>query len=400
MGTKMVKKPSFMVVTSIIASVLMIINGVLIATSGKPIILTVSSFQVNTTVVGNVTREVFESNATRQVMNATSFWGRIVFGTTGLTAAWQTGFWLLLAIIILVCALAVYRKPKNHRKFSPLVGILSLLTLPSGGGFYLGTILGLVAAMVGYEWPKPFGETFFGKIFRAGTLDSRFYSTIGENVDAISGAALTVILVGFLSGLGNGLYAYNVNLLNQGGHAAYQILFDGQILWSTEVWVTTLSLIGMTLIKWLILSLAIYWVGARIVGIPSSYDKIARMVAFAYVPESLMIFLPALFSNPPTLTFNWPMALYIITTLWVFIAVLISVAAGFEMSRMRALAVAIFGGAVYWVTYYIFIVPTLNVPGVKIDIAMPGSSATILAALGLAAILSTILGLFSRKQSM
>jgi hypothetical protein len=396
----MIKKISFMVVTSILASILMIINGVLIAKNGQPIVVTMSSFQVNTTALANATQQVIEKSATQQVMNASSFWGRIVFGTPGLTAGWQTTFWLILTVIMLICALAVYRNPRNHKTFSPFIGILSLFSLPIGGGFYLGAILGVAGAVVGYEWPKPFKETFLGKVYGAATLDSKLYVTIGENLDAIGGAALTVILVGFLSGLGNGLYAYNVDLLKQGGQAAYQILFDGQLLWSTTVMITTLSLIGIALIKWLILSSAIYWVGAKIVGIPSSYDKIARMVAFAYIPESLMIFLPLLFSNSPTLTFNWPMSLYIITRVWFFISLLIIIAQGFEFSKMRALGVAIFGSAIYWVTYYIFIVPTLNVPGVRIDIAMPASSMSILGALGIAAIASTILGLFSRKQSM
>jgi hypothetical protein len=223
---------------------------------------------------------------------------------------------------------------------------------------------------------------------------------VGEDSDAISWAALAVILVGLLSGIGNGLYAYNADLLNKGDAGSYRILFEGQIFLNTPVVTSAVSIIGITVAKWLMLSLAIYWFGSKIVGIPSSYDRIARLVAFAFVPEALMIFLPLFFSNPPTLMFGWPVGLYLITRLWLFVMLLYIVAHAFDFTRMRALGVTIFGLTVYWIVYNVFIVPTLNVPGVRIEFAMPESSAAILATLGVVTVASTLLGLFSRRQSV
>jgi hypothetical protein len=386
-------KMTFTFIASVVASILMIINGLLVFASNGPLVIPISSFQVNAT--GTIT-----ANSTTPIMKTTAFWGRIALGIPGLTSQLQTAFWLILAALILVFAAAVYRRPRGNKKYSLPIAILSLASLPIGGGFYVGAILGLIGSLAGYEWPKPFRETFIGKFLDAAALNSKLYAAIGENPNVIGQAALVVVLVGFLSGIGNGLYTYNADLIQKGGIPAGNILLEGQVLWNQAAVVTAVGLIGMALIKWLILSLAIYWLGAKLTGFSSSYDKVARMVAFAYVPESLMLFLPVMFSNLPTLTFDWPMTLYIISRLWFFLALIIVISQAFEFSIPRALGVAIFSTAVYWVTYYLFIVPALNVPGVRIQVTMPDSSLTILAILGIAGLISMLLGMFSRRQSM
>jgi hypothetical protein len=394
LGTQMPQgKMSFTIIASVIASVLMIINGALILSSEGTLVIPISSLKANLTGTIN-------ANSTVPIMKADTFWGRIAFGMPGLIGDRLTSFWLILSVLILVCAIALYRRPRSHKRYSLLIAVLSLISLPIGGGFYLGAILGIIAGLAGHEWPKPFKETFIGKFLNAGTLSSKLFAAIGENPNAIAGAGLTVALVGFLSGIGNALYAYNADLIKKGGIPAANILLQGQVFWDQTVVLTAVGLIGMTLIKWLILSLAIYWFGAKLVGFSSSYDQVARMVAFAYVPESLMLFLPAMFSNLPALTFDWPMALYVISRLWFFLALIIVISQAFDFSKMRALGVAIFSGVIYWIIYYIFIVPALNVPGVRIEVAMPDSSLTIMAIIGIVALLSILLGLFSRKQSV
>jgi hypothetical protein len=377
------RKLSLTIVTSLIASILIIANGLWIFYIGTPIVVVMSSFEATTV---------------EQVLSTNTFWGRIVFGISGLTGQLWTPIWIAFAVIMLIYTVALYLKPKAHKSFSLPIAILSLLSLPIGGGFYLGASIGLIGAMVGLEWPVAFKETFIGRIIRAARLDSKLCVTLSENAN-LSAAALTIIFVGILSGIGNGLYTYNADSILKGGSLASGILLRGQIAWNEVVLITAVSIVGMAVIKWLILSLAIYWIGAKLAGISSSFNKIAAIIAFAYVPEGLLAALPLLFSNQPTLTFNWPVGLYIITHLWALSFLVIAISQVFELGKGRALGVAILGGTFYWIIYHMFIVPTLNVPGVEIVFTMPSSSLTILAAIGVAMIAATALGVFSRKPT-
>lgn len=365
---------------TLIGSILIIINALWIATSGAPLIF--SSSQASTV---------------EEVMKAKSFWGRIVFGVPGLVEGHWTLFWLLFTVVMLSCAGLLYKKPRKHKEYALPIAICSLFSLPIGGGFYIGAILGFIGGIAGMEWPKPFKETFFGKISSAAFLKSEFYSVIRDNPKTIGTAAFVLILVGVLSGIGNGLYAYNVDLIKMGKDAAYRIMLQGYVMWDQTAIVTTIAFIGIALVKWLLLSIAIYAIGAKITGFSSSYDKIARMVAFAYVPEGLLMFLPVIFSNEPALSFNWPLGLYVASRLWIFAALVIAITQAFDYSKRKAVGVAILGGTIYWVIYHIFIIPTLGVPGVRIEILMSGSPSAILVLMSVAFIIATLLGIFSKE---
>jgi len=374
-------KFSFTFITALTSSVLSIINGLLIAITDKPIYIS-----------------TFQANSLDDIIGAKHFWGRVVFGAPGITGGLWTYFWIFFAVLILFCALVVYRKPRSHKTYGFLIALLSLLTLPIGGGFYIGAILGFIGGIAACEWPKPFSETFLGNIFSAARVKSKFYASVREKPEAISIAALTLIFVGALSGIGNGLYAYNVHAIKAGGDMASKILLEGYVFWNEIVLFSMFSIIGMTVIKWLILSLCIYWIGAKLVNLSSSYDKVLRTVAFTYSPESMMVFLPLIFSNEPTLTFYWPVGLYLITRIWIFICLLTAIQQTFDFSLRRSLGVAIFGGVIYWLIYHVFLVPALNVPGFRLDISIPESSIAILTLIGLAILISTMLGVFSKKQ--
>jgi len=374
---------SFTFFTTVISAIMAIINGIFIVNANRAIVIVFSSFQASTV---------------DEVINATSFWGRIVFGVPGIVEGSWSYFWLIFPLLMLVVAYLIYRKPRASRTYGPLIGVLSVLTLPIGGGFYLGAILGFVGGIVGYEWPKKFGETLLGKIFRALIRQPRFYTKISEDPKSLSDTAFAVILIGLVSGLGNGLYAYNADLIRKGGTLAQKILLDGNVYFNEVVLITSISFVGVMLLKWLILSLSVYWIGVKLVGITSSYDTILRTTGFAYAPEILMIFLPAMFSNDPTLTFNWPLGLYIITRAWTFICLLVAIKQTFDFPFGRTLGVAILAGVIYWTIYHIIIVPALNIPGIKITLSMPESSLAILTLMGLATLISAGLGVFSTKR--
>lgn len=378
------KKYSSALAFSFIGAILIIINGLWIAVNGKPIIFS-----------------SWAATSVDEVMASGTFWGRIAFGIPGLVDRVWTPFWLIFAVAMLLCTFIIYKKREKQRAYGILIAIFSFLSLPIGGGFYIGTILAFMGGVAGTEWPKPFRETFFGRFIRATLLDWKLYTMLRDNPDIIRAAAFTVILVGFLSGVGNGLYAYNVNLINvaleRGKGAGLRILLDGYLFWHGEVVMITVAVVGITIIKWLLLSATIYGIGAKLTGIPYDYDKVARIVAFAFAPEALLVLLPLMFSNEPTLSFNWPIGLYVVTQLCVFLGVVIALIQAFDFPKGKALGVTILGGTIYWLIYQMFIIPTLNVPGVRIEIVMPESSLAILVLVGIATLFAVLLGAFSKK---
>lgn len=364
----------------LIGSILIVINGIWIAINGKAIAFS-----------------AFEATSVEQIMTARTFWGRIAFGLPGIIEGAWTPFWLIFAVIMLICTFIIYRNPRKEKTYGVLIAALSVLSIPIGGGFYIGAIFGFIGGITGVQRSKPFRETVFGRFIRAAILDSKIYIMLRDNPDTIQTAAFTVLLVGFLSGIGNGLYAYNVSLIKKGGAPASKILLEGYLFWNDTVMMTTLALIGMIVIRWLLLSATIYGVGAKLTGISSDYGKVARAVAFAFVPEALLVLLPLMFSNEPTLSFNWPIGLYIIIQIWIFLGVIIGITQAFNLHKRKALGIIILGGTIYWLIYQIFIVSTLNVPGVKIEIAMPESSLAILVVVGIATLLSALFGTFSKR---
>ncbi|MBS7636085.1 hypothetical protein KEJ37_01865 [Candidatus Bathyarchaeota archaeon] len=374
-------KPRSGLILSLIGSILTIFNGAYVAITKRPIIILTS-----------------EVKSLDEIMNSKNFWGRISFGAPGLIGGFWAWFWMIFPILMTILTVIIYSKPRRYRTFGIILSICAALSLPIGGGFYIGSILGFIGGLTYYESPKPFSETFFGKIFKAARVESKFFARICEEPRELNTAALTVIFIGFLSGIGNGLYAYNADLIRKGGTIAFQILYDGHIFWNEIVLFSAISIVGMMMIKWLILSICIYWVGVKLVGLTSTYDKPLRGVAFALVPEVIMFFMPLIFANEPALTFNWPMTLYVISRAWVFICLLIAIRQMFEFSLTRAFGVALLGGAMYWIIYHMFIVPTLNVPGFRINLSMPDSSIALLTIIGFISLIATATGVFSRKQ--
>lgn len=373
-------KTSATLILTLVGSALAIINGLWIAVEEAPIVL--SSF-----AVGSVD----------EVLNSKVFWGRIAFGVSGLVENLLVAFWLIFAVGLLLITLHIYIKPRKHKQYAPLIMLFSLLCIPIGGGFYVGTILGFIGGAAAMDWPKSFGQTFFGKMLRGAMLSSKLYSSIRDNPATLKTAAFTVIFVAILSGLGNGLYTYNAYLIDRGAPEASSILLQGQIIWAGPPILTTIAFIGITVLEWLILSLTIYWIGSKLMGMSSEYDKVARLVAFAYVPMSLQLFMPLMFANEPTLSFGWPLSIYLASRLWVFIALAAIVGLVFDIPKGRALGVTILATMIYWLINNVMLAPTLNIPGVLLKLPLPESSLIVLLMTSTATLVATFLGVFSRR---
>jgi len=369
--------PAF--VLAIISSVLILLNGALIVMNNSPVII--SSFPVA---------------SVDEVMTARVFWGRIVFGVPGLVENYLALIWLFFAAAMLIIAFLMFKRPKRLETYSFLIALFSLLCIPIGGGFYIGSILGFIGGILGMEGRKPFKETFLGRMISGITLDSKVYTSISENPTILRTATLVIIFVGILRGIGSGVYAYNLDLIKKGGAPASQILLNGQVMLHSTSFITAASLIGVTVLEWLILSLVIYWIGVKLTGIAVEYDRVVRVLAFAFVPLGLLGFAPLLFSNEPTLSFNWPVELYLISRIWVFIALVAATAQTFDSSRRKALGIVIFGGLIYWIIDNMILIPTLRVPGVLITVSAE-SAPFILISLSAATLIATLFGVFTKR---
>lgn len=374
-------KPRLGFITSLTGAILTVINGLYVGINMQPIVILTS-----------------RAESLDEIMKSQHFWGRISFGVPGLIKGLWAWFWMIFPIIMLILTFIIYKKPRSYRTLGLIISTCAALSSPIGGGFYIGAILGFIGGLIYYEWPKPFSETFLGKIFRAMRGETKFFIKICEEPRELNTAVLTLIFIGFISGIGDGLYAYNADLIRKGGTTAFQILLEGHILWNEIVLFSAISIVGMMIVKWLILSTCIYWIGGKLVGLETSYDKVLRAVGFTLTPEVIMFFMPLLFANEPTLTFNWPMMLYFTSRAWVFICLIIAIKQIFDFSSTRAFGVALLGGTIYWIIYHMFIAPTLNVPGFRINLSMPGSSIALLTLIGFISLVATATGVFSRER--
>lgn len=322
-------------ILSLIGAILILINGIWIAANGAPILLSSSQISTIETLTGP---------------NAPSWW-RISFGLPGSIAGSLIFIWLIFAIVNLFSSLMLYIRPTKYTSWSLLILVCSILSIPIGGGFILGLILCIVGGGMGLEWPTTPRKTFIGKLIRAARLDSTLYKSIGEEPQALKWAALTIIFINFLSGFGNGLYTYNVQeIVKPPSPAALsRILLLGDIFWDPSAAVGPAMLsIGIALIKWLILTGIIYLVGVKIAGNTTGLDNIGRVVAFAYIPICLQVFMPFVLGSENFVKFQWPLAMFFITNIWMAIALVIGLKQSLNVGTRQAFGVMILGGTSYW----------------------------------------------------
>lgn len=377
-----------------VGAFLILVNGVWLASAGQPIVI--STYPGPTVYVKelNATYPITSPEA----LNATQpgLWGRITFGLRGYAEGVWTIIWLIVAVINLLCTIMLYIRPEKRATYSPIVILLTILSLMMGGGFILGAVLGFIGGVAISEWPKPFGETFTGRIIRTARLDAKFFDTVGKDHKMLKASVLTLIFVNVLSGFGNSLYAYNTSLIMKPPSLdiPFRILFFGDLYWDFSILNTTFSFIGLAIIKWLIFSLIIFLVGVKLLGVSVGFDEIARILAFAYVPICLQFFMPLVFLRQPLLWFEWPFTVLFVTNLWMFIALVIGLERKLDMPLSRAFGIAILAGSIYWLVNSTFFMPVLDPPGLRFIIE---SNELKLAILSASTLLAALLGAFTRR---
>ncbi|MEM2779867.1 MAG: YIP1 family protein [Candidatus Bathyarchaeia archaeon] len=362
-----------------IGAILILINGLWIASTGEPIVL--SSYPV--------------SSIEELTAQTAGFWGRIVFGIRGCIEGPLIIIWMIFAVSNLASVVLLHLKQEKKAIYAFSTLACSLLSIPIGGGFIIGSVLGIIIGLAGVEFPKPFQETFVGKMFRAIKLDLEFYRKIGKDPETLKTVILTLFLVNFLAGFGNGLYIYNINSIRNPSSPdiPFKILLLGQIYWSPSVISTSIFLGSLSVIKWFIFS-AIIYLFAKFLGKSCELDSVARVVAYCYVPICLQIFMPLIFLREPLLYFEWPFTFFLITNAWVFIALVTAVRAILDIPFSKALGITIISGIIYWMINNMFLIPTLNVPGIYLVIQPVEVWWTLIAT---SVIISMILGTFTKK---
>ena len=344
-----------------------------------------------------------------KAISSESFWGRFVSGIPGMVEGGLAYFWMFLAVLILVLDIFIYLNPRKQKQFGPWTAALSVLSLPIGGGFIVGAIIGVVSGTAGSEWPKNFRETFMGRILHVARLDTTTLRALGEDTARMQAAVLTVILVAVLSSLGVGLYVFNVNAIySQDAFEAlkstYSVFVQGITFTGMDFYFGAAAYVTIGILKWLILSIIVYLVGAKVLGLEFKFSGMATALAFVYVPEILQMFTPLLFTNEPLLSrgtlidyipMTWPLALFYISRIWAFIILVVAVKTVMDLSTTRAIGVGLFTATVYGLMNYIYIYPSLNLPGLRIQFA--GSSLEILVLTSSAIVIAFLLGAFKKQ---
>lgn len=359
----------------VLGAIMVLINGILIAANGAPVVI--SSYPAYST--------------NQLYANGSSFWGRLSLGIPGVAdSAWLSIF-LFVGVVQLLTGLLLLIQPKGRRNLSLIVIVCSLLSIPIGGGFIIGALLGIIGGLAGMEWPEPIQETFVGRFLRALKLDSSMFKAMSDEPKYLSHAAWMLILVNTLSAIGYGIYNLTIINANNSADFAFNVLFLGQISIDISVLVYPLIYVGLAVIKWLILSSLIYLIGTKILGSRTGFDSIATVTAFAYAPIALQIFLPLIFSNQPV---TWGLAVFFVTNAWMILALLVGARQALEVPIERMIGIILIGGGIYWIIDYMAIVPQLEVPGIWF-ILKPATFVLLLFSIG--TLLATLTGVFTKR---
>lgn len=362
-----------------IGGVLTLINVLLINISKGPLILSTSS-----------------SSPQEIIDKAAPLWARVSFGIPGWIEGPWTIVWLIFAIIIIYCSMKLYMEPIRRKVLCPLIIILSIVSILCGGGFLIGSALAVIGGAVGFEWPSPLRETFFGKLIRTAKLDTTFYKSFNENPHSLRYATYTLIFVSILSGLGCGLYALTTETIVNAKSLdiPYRILMLGEVVSDISILSTAIINIILATLKWITLSVILYLVTTLSLGSKTNIERIGTAVAFAYVPVSLQFFMPFLLFSEPYLTFTWPLVVFAFTNLWMILILIVATREILETSLSKALGIVSLSGALYlWINQTFFM--KANVPySVKFFIQPEPVFLTILACL---VVLAIFFGVFRRR---
>jgi len=369
----------------LIGTVLVFANVLVIAYNGSSVIL--SSYPV--------------SSVEELVNPGRPFWLRIAFGVQSFVAGPAIVLWGIISVIALISAILLYRNPDRPTMYGSAIFVLSVLSFLAGGGFIIGSILAILGSGIGFQWKSSLEETFFGKLFRVARLDSKVFLSIKEDEKLLRTATFLFIFINFLSGLGNNLYTINVQAITGSLDVASRILLLGETVFAyggQSMLYLPMIYIGLSVLKWMLLSLLIYVLGAKLVGRTVEFDAVARVTAFAYTPIIFQIFMPFVFSNQPFLTAQWPLLVFFVTNLWMIVALLFAIKALFQIGMRKALGTILFVGPIYWILTYKFLIPFVfpfgQIPGF---VFILNPIEMVFALFSMSILLSFFLGAFSKR---
>jgi len=276
--------------------------------------------------------------------------------------------------------------------------MLSIITLLVGGGFYIGTVFSVISASMLLSQNRR-GELFVMKFLRALKLDSRIFSIQEGYIDSRH-AIYTILLIGFLSGLGCKLYFSQVNMIKQSPDIAIKILLLGSLAWDNSIIYSAVTNIGILFLKWIFLSVMLYIIG-KIAGYETRFDSLASRIAFSYAPISLQVILPIFLFNEPWLSFNWPMIIFFTTNALMIAGILMTLKNAYNTSIRKASAILMLGGGIYWIAVYEIFVPAIQI--LEPEMQLPGiffvmrPTHLVLSLFSIAIVLSVLFGAFSKE---
>jgi len=370
----------FPVLLIMVGTFLILLNSLIIAYMGSPIILQSSP-----------------ASTIQQLQNA-PLWFRIVFGIPSYVKGMSIIFWIVIAGISFALSFYIYRKPMKTLLPGIIIIIFSFASLLAGGGFVIGFILSIIGTEIVLQRKTPVSETFFVKLLRACRLDSDFFKQLGQSKENLKETITALILITFASGFGGNLYAINADkVLHADVDTATKILLQGDIYLSLSAFYVPIINIGLAIVKWFLLSSIIYVVGSKLLRGSAEFDSIAKVVAFAYAPVILQFFIPFVMFNQPQIS-AWPIIVAILTNLWMGIALIAGVKVLYEIETRKALGLALISGSSYWILTYKFLLPIIfessGIPGIIIEI---NPTEFIFLLLSVLTILAILLGTFSER---
>jgi hypothetical protein len=329
----MKEKPNIAIILCFVGSILMLANVLLVGINNGPLILYSGAIQSP--------NDIMDPNA--------PLWFRISFGLKRWVESFWAPFWVVVTFINLYCITRLYFKPLERKALCTLIALLSILCLLYGGGFIIGTILGVLGAGIGFSWPAKLENTFFYKIIEAAKLDSFFYKRLKEDEDALKHAVYCLVFVNVLSGIGGGFYSYWVQtILNATSiDIPFKFILLGDTVLDMKVIPTVIINVGLALLKWIVFSFIIYIIAFGLLERKQTLSNIAAIVAFAYVPVSLQFVMPFLLTNVPNLSFTWPFFVFMLTNLWMVLALIMGLKHTLEISLGKTLGVFSISSAIY-----------------------------------------------------
>ena len=160
-------------------------------------------------------------------------------------------------------------------------------------------------------------------------LDSKTFEEIEHNASLTLPAALIVVFVSLISGVGNWLLnVVFVSLLRGVGNW----LFKGLGIGGTNFARGFLSSLIGVVVGWLIWSLATWFVGTRLFKGQADLGGMLRVIGFAYIPLVLSII---------------PCVGWVIGVIWALLAGFIAIRQGLDLDNLKAFFTMVIGAALY-----------------------------------------------------